>query len=126
MTRRRSPRKRSLSFPMNVVFPAPFTPTTGIFLNRFINQDNPAGNQSGWLNPQFKTLVQQASTELDATKRKALLGQIGQKSIALNGIYTRRQLGQQSSLVSGAGADFENNVLRAQMNGFQHCGHNFL
>jgi ABC-type transport system substrate-binding protein len=53
-----------------------FTPTTGIFLNRFINQDNPSGNQSGWVNPQFKQLVQQASSELDATRRRALLSQI--------------------------------------------------
>ncbi len=53
-----------------------FTPTTGIFLNRFINQDNPSGNQSGWVNPQFKQLVQQASSELDPAKRRALLSQI--------------------------------------------------
>jgi peptide/nickel transport system substrate-binding protein len=53
-----------------------FTPTTGIFLNRFINQDNPSGNQTGWVHPQLKQLVQQASTELDATRRRALYGQI--------------------------------------------------
>jgi peptide/nickel transport system substrate-binding protein len=53
-----------------------FTPTTGIFLNRFINQDNPSGNQSGWVHPQFKQLVQQASTEPDAAKRKQLYSQI--------------------------------------------------
>jgi peptide/nickel transport system substrate-binding protein len=53
-----------------------FTPTTGVFLNRFINQDNPSGNQSGWVHSEFRTLVQQASTELDAGKRKALLGRI--------------------------------------------------
>src|SRR5439155_14674199 len=53
-----------------------FTPTTGIFLNRFINQDNPSGNQTGWKNEQLRTLVQQASSELDDSKRKQLLGQI--------------------------------------------------
>ena len=53
-----------------------FTPTTGIFLNRFINQDNPSGNQTGWVNPQLKQLVQQASTELDGIKRRMLYSQI--------------------------------------------------
>lgn len=53
-----------------------FTPTTGIFLNRFINQDNPSGNQTGWKNDQLRQLVQQASSEVDTTKRKALYSQI--------------------------------------------------
>jgi peptide/nickel transport system substrate-binding protein len=53
-----------------------FTPTTGIFLNRFINQDNPSGNQTGWVHPQLKQLVQQASSEVDAAKRKQLYSQI--------------------------------------------------
>lgn len=53
-----------------------FTPTTGIFLNRFINQDNPSGNQTGWTHPRFKELVQQASTEIDLAKRKQLYGEI--------------------------------------------------
>ena len=53
-----------------------FTPTTGIFLNRFINQDNPSGNQSGWVHPEFKQLVQQASSELDGSKRRGLYSQI--------------------------------------------------
>lgn len=53
-----------------------FTPTTGIFLNRFINQDNPSGNQTGWVDPQLKQLVQQASSEVDAVKRKSLYSQI--------------------------------------------------
>jgi len=53
-----------------------FTPTTGIFLNRFINQDNPSGNQTGWKHEQFRSLVQQASSEVDAGKRKQLYAQI--------------------------------------------------
>jgi peptide/nickel transport system substrate-binding protein len=53
-----------------------FTPPTAFFLNRFINQDNPSGNQTGWQNPQLKELVQQASSESDASKRKALYSQI--------------------------------------------------
>jgi peptide/nickel transport system substrate-binding protein len=53
-----------------------FTPMTAFFLNRFINQDNPSGNQTGWVHPQLKQLVQQASSETDAAKRKQLYAQI--------------------------------------------------
>jgi peptide/nickel transport system substrate-binding protein len=53
-----------------------FTPATGFFLNRFINQDNPGGNQTGWQNPQLKQLLQQASSETDPAKRKPLYSQI--------------------------------------------------
>jgi peptide/nickel transport system substrate-binding protein len=53
-----------------------FTPTTGIFLNRFINQDNPSGNQTGWVAPLLKQLVQQASTTVDAGQRRTLYSQI--------------------------------------------------